>query len=479
LKKDGEKEVGSPEKPFKLWGGRFQKETAGEAASFLNSIAFDCRLYREDIQGSIAHARMLGRQGIITPEETQLIIGGLQEILEELESGRLSFDPAAEDVHSFIEAELVKKIGEVGKKLHTARSRNDQVATSFRLYLRKEIQLLGDLILQLVSALMKRAWEHKETIMPGYTHLQRAQPVTFAHHLLAYCEMLRRDYQRLRECYHRVNVCPLGSGALAGTTFPIDRESVARELGFREIAGNTIDAVSDRDFAVEFIFTASLLMMHLSRLAEELVLWSSSEFNFIEIDDAYTTGSSIMPQKKNPDVAELVRGKSGRVFGHLVALLTVLKGLPLAYNKDLQEDKEAVFDTIDTVKSCLQAFIPLIETLTVNKDQMLAAAGEGFTNATDLADYLVNKGISFREAHSLVGKIVLHCLSQGKRLEELSLEEYRLFSPAFGPDLYDCLDIKNCVERRATPGGPAPAAVQQELERLSIWVEEMRALPWD
>jgi len=361
--------MGSQERPFKLWGGRFQKETAGEAASFLNSISFDCRLYREDIQGSIAHARMLGRQGIITPKEAEAIINCLQEILRELEEGKLTFDPAAEDIHSFVEAELVKRIGEVGKKLHTARSRNDQVATSFRLYLRKEIQFLGELVLQLISALMKRAREHKRTIMPGYTHLQRAQPVTFAHHLLAYCEMLRRDYQRLRDCYHRVNVCPLGSGALAGTTFPIDREFVARELGFREVAGNTIDAVSDRDFAVEFIFVASLLMTHLSRLAEELVLWSSSEFNFIEIDDAYTTGSSIMPQKKNPDVAELVRGKTGRVYGHLVALLTVLKGLPLAYNKDLQEDKEAVFDTIDTVKDCLQVFIPLIETLTVKESQ--------------------------------------------------------------------------------------------------------------
>ncbi|MDH7577482.1 MAG: argininosuccinate lyase [Bacillota bacterium] len=463
---------------MKLWGGRFAKETAGEAASFLNSLSFDFRLFRQDIEGSIAHARMLGRQGIISAGEAEILVRGLQEIREELEQGKLTFDPEAEDIHSFIEARLVAKVGEAGKKLHTARSRNDQVATDLRLYLKEEIRALGGLLLDLIEALVKRARESKEVIMPGYTHLQRAQPVTFAHHLLAYCEMLRRDYARLRDCYKRVDVCPLGAGALAGTTFPVDREFTARELKFAEFAANSLDAVGDRDFVAEFIFVASLLMMHLSRFSEELILWSSSEFGFIEMDDAYTTGSSIMPQKKNPDVAELVRGKTGRVYGHLVALLTVLKGLPLAYNKDLQEDKEALFDTVHTVKSCVKIFIPLVETLTVNEARMLSAAGEDFTNATDLADYLVRRGVSFREAHAVVGKVVLHCLKAGKRLEELSLEEYRAFSPVFDSDLYAFLEIRACVARRAVPGGPAPAAVARALAGLTEWLAEMRAHPF-
>ncbi|HHW41173.1 MAG TPA: argininosuccinate lyase [Syntrophomonadaceae bacterium] len=463
---------------MKLWGGRFTKETAEDAAGFLGSLSFDARLYRQDIRGSIAHARMLGRQGIITPEEAEALVRGLEEIRAELEAGKLAFNPDAEDIHSFIEECLVAKVGEVGKKLHTARSRNDQVATSFRLYVKEEIEALGDLVLRLIEALIGRARETSEVIMPGYTHLQRAQPVTFAHHLLAYCEMLRRDYERLRDCYKRVDVCPLGSGALAGTTFPIDRQFVARELGFGEISANSLDAVSDRDFVAELLFACSLIMMHLSRLAEELILWSSSEFGFITLDDAYTTGSSIMPQKKNPDVAELARGKTGRVYGHLMGILTVMKGLPLAYNKDLQEDKEAVFDALDTVKGCVGVFIPMMETLQINEERMREAAGGDFTNATDLADYLVRKGVSFRDAHGIVGRVVLYCIGTKKRLEDLTMEEYRSFSQAFDWDLYDFIQIATCVGRRRAPGGPAPFAVFQNIGRITSWLAEMRQLPW-
>lgn len=463
---------------MKLWGGRFTKETAEDAASFLRSIPFDARLYRQDIRGSIAHARMLGRQGIIPPEEAETLVRGLEEIREELDAGRLEFNPDAEDIHTFIEECLVAKVGDVGKKLHTARSRNDQVATAFRLYVKEEIEVLGELVLRLIEVLIGRARESSEVVMPGYTHLQRAQPVTFAHHLLAYCEMLRRDYERLRDCYKRVDVCPLGSGALAGTTFPIDRQFVAKELGFVEISGNSLDAVSDRDFVAELLFACSLIMMHLSRLAEELILWSSSEFGFITLDDAYTTGSSIMPQKKNPDVAELVRGKTGRVYGHLMGILTVMKGLPLAYNKDLQEDKEAVFDTLDTVRGCVGIFIPMMETIQINREKMRDAAGEDFTNATDLADYLVRKGVSFRDAHEIVGRVVLYCIGAKKRLEDLTMDEYRSFSPAFDWDLYDYIQIATCVERRRSPGGPAPFAVFQSIGRITAWIAEMRQLPW-
>lgn len=460
---------------FKLWGGRFTKGTAGEAAEFLNSLRFDARLYREDIRGSIAHARMLGRQGIISRRETDDIIRGLEEILGEIESGKIRPEEGhGEDIHSFIEERLVEKVGDAGKKLHTARSRNDQVATDFRLYLKGEIQELGNLLIELISTLVERARETKEVIMPGYTHLQRAQPVTFAHHLLAYCEMLRRDYGRLQDCCRRMNLCPLGAGALAGTTFPVDREYVARELGFQGICTNTLDAVSDRDFAAEFLFACSLIMVHLSRFAEELILWSSSEFGFIEMDDAYTTGSSIMPQKKNPDVAELVRGKAGRVFGHLVALLTVLKGLPLAYNKDLQEDKEAVFDTVDTLKTCIRVMMPLVKTLSVKPERMRDAAGGDFTNATDLADYLVRKGVPFREAHGIVGQVVLRCIKDGKNLDDLPLDLYREYSPVFGPDLYDFIDISACVARRNVPGGPAPGSVENALKDFEQWIEENR-----
>ncbi len=461
----------------KLWGGRFEKETAAEAEEFLNSLAFDARLWRQDIRGSVAHARMLGRQGIIDLDEAEAIVKGLRQIREEIEAGRLEFS-GAEDIHSFIEGCLVQKIGEAGKKLHTARSRNDQVATDLRLYLKDEMAALGGLLLELISALVQRAREHRETIMPGYTHLQRAQPVTFAHYLLAYCEMLRRDYARLRDCHKRTDFCPLGSGALAGTTFPIDRSYTASSLGFRGITGNALDAVSDRDFVAEFLFTASLIMTHLSRFAEELILWSSSEFGFVVIDDAYATGSSIMPQKKNPDVPELVRGKAGRVYGHLLGLLTVLKSLPLAYNKDLQEDKEAVFDAADTVRGCLQILIPLVVTLKANVGRMRSAAGGDFTNATDLADYLAWHDISFRDAHEIAGKVVLYCISKGKRLEELSLEEYHTFSPAFDSDINEYISIEACVARRDLPGGPAPSAVGAEIAELTGWLEDIRSFPW-
>lgn len=460
----------------KLWGGRFIKGTSREAAEFMDSLPIDARLYKEDIQGSIAHAQMLERQGIITPLEAELLVQGLDEIREEIEEGRVRpEDGPGEDIHSFIEACLVAKIGETGKKLHTARSRNDQVATDFRLYLKGEVKELGSLVLQLISVFADLAAQTRDAIMPGYTHLQRAQPVTFAHHLLAYCEMLRRDYGRLQDCCQRMDLCPLGAGALAGTTFPVDREWVAQELGFSGICRNTIDAVSDRDFAAEFLFTASLIMMHLSRFAEELILWSSSEFDFIEMDDAYTTGSSIMPQKKNPDLAELVRGKTGRVYGHLVALLTILKGLPLAYNKDLQEDKELVFDAVDTVKFCVRVMIPLVKTLAVNKERMRESAGGGFTNATDLADYLVCKGVPFRDAHGIVGQVVLRCIREQKNLDDLSLDVYREFSPVFGPDLYEFIAVPACVERRKVPGGPARESVTAALEELKRWLDEMRS----
>lgn len=458
---------------MKQWGGRFTRELAGSAAAFLNSLPVDSRLYKQDIKGSIAHARMLGRRGIVTADESETLIRGLNEILQEIESGELRpQEGAEEDIHSFIEARLVERVGDAGKKLHTARSRNDQVAVDFRLYVKGEILGLQNKLLLLISILMERAEKNRDLIMPGYTHLQRAQPVTFAHHLLAYCEMLRRDYGRLQDCLGRMDLSPLGAGALAGTTFPVDREGVAEELGFRGVCGNTLDAVSDRDYAAEFLFALSLIMMHLSRFCEELILWSSSEFKFVEMDDAYTTGSSIMPQKKNPDMAELIRGKTGRVYGRLVSLLTVLKGLPLAYNKDLQEDKEAVFDAADTVKDCLEMMIPLLGTLRVDRRRMREAAGGDFTNATDLADYLARRGVPFRDAHGIVGQVVLRCIEKQVSLEELPLQEYREFSPKFSPDLYEFIDIAACVNRRSTPGGPAVEAVNQALKDWRRWLQK-------
>jgi len=449
----------------KLWSGRFQKETNQVADDFHSSISFDSRLYRYDIQGSIAHARMLGRQGIITTGEANQIIRGLEEILKEIEAGQVIFSLEAEDIHMNIEQLLIARIGEAGKKLHTARSRNDQVALDIRMYLKDEINEITHLLTELRATLLEMAEKHIDTIMPGYTHLQRAQPVTLAHHLLAYVQMFDRDTQRLQDCYRRTDVLPLGAGALAGTTFPIDPAYVAELLGFAGVAENSLDAVSSRDFVVEFVGAAALIMVHLSRFCEELILWASAEFGFIELDDAYSTGSSMMPQKKNPDLAELIRGKTGRVCGDLLALLAMLKGLPLAYNKDMQEDKEALFDAVDTVKKCLVVFRPLVATIKIKKNNMLSAARRGFVNATDLADYLVNKGIAFREAHRIAGQIVYYCLQRQKSLEELNLEEFQQWSTLIKDDVYQFISIERCVANRQALGGPAPGAVRLAISK--------------
>ncbi|MDQ0287326.1 argininosuccinate lyase [Desulfofundulus luciae] len=455
----------------KLWGGRFQKATDHLVDDFHSSISFDQRLYRYDIRGSMAHARMLAKQGIIAPEEAQAIIKGLEEILADIEEGRVQFSVAAEDIHMNIEQLLTERIGPVGKKLHTARSRNDQVALDVRMYLKEEIDAIIALLKQLQETLLDLAENHLDTVMPGYTHLQRAQPITLAHHLMAYVQMFGRDVDRLQDCRRRTDVLPLGAGALAGTTFPIDPAYVAEQLGFAAVAENSLDAVSDRDFAVEFTAAAALIMVHLSRFCEEIILWSSAEFAFVELDDAYSTGSSMMPQKKNPDVAELTRGKAGRVFGDLMTLLTMLKGLPLAYNKDMQEDKEALFDAVDTVKKCLRVFTPMVASLKVRPENMAGAARGGFTNATDLADYLVKKGVPFREAHEQAGKLVYYCLSRGKSLEELSLEEFRHFAPRVEEDVYRAIDIRQCVAARRVLGGPAPEAVRQAILRARAGLE--------
>jgi argininosuccinate lyase len=455
---------------MKAWGGRFQKETAALMDDFHSSIHFDCHLVNEDLKGSIAHARMLGATGIISPAEATTIIDGLKKIQIKIGQPGFVWDVTAEDIHLNIEKLLIEEIGEVGKKLHTARSRNDQVALDIRLYLRKEIGAVQKLLCQLVAALVAGATRERETIMPGYTHLQRAQPVLLAHHLLAYCEMFRRDFERLTECGCRVDVSPLGAGALAGTGFPVDRQAVAAELGMKAVAANSLDAVGDRDFVAEFIFVSSLIMMHLSRFCEELVLWASMEFGFVEMDDAYSTGSSIMPQKKNPDVAELVRGKTGRVYGALVTILTVMKSLPLAYNKDMQEDKEALFDVVQTVKSCLGIFIPMFETLTFNRARMLTATKDGFLNATDLADYLVGKGMPFREAHAVTGRLVKYCLDHQKCLEELTLDELQTASTLIGADVYSALDIKNVVKARSSYGGTSFEQVRRQLDQARAWL---------
>ena len=450
---------------MKLWGGRFQKTTDRLVEDFHSSISFDQRLYQQDIKGSIAHATMLGKVGVISPEEAAQIAQGLQELLEEIESGQVEFDVAAEDIHMNVEQLLTAKVGAVGKKLHTARSRNDQVAVDIRLYLKDEITAIRTQLKELIETLLDLAEQHLHTVMPGYTHLQRAQPITLGHHLMAYTQMFLRDRERLADCYKRADVLPLGSGALAGTTFPLDREYTAELLGFAEVSDNSLDAVSDRDFAVEYCAAASLIMMHLSRFCEEIILWSTGEFAFIELDDAYSTGSSIMPQKKTPDVAELIRGKTGRVYGDLTGLLTMLKGLPLAYNKDMQEDKEALFDAIDTVKGCLMVFRPMLATMTVRQDNMAKAARGGFTNATDVADYLAKKGIPFREAHEIVGKAVFYCLQQNKNLEELTMQEYQELSPVFDEDIYGAIGVEYCAAARKVRGGPAPEAVQQAIAR--------------
>ncbi len=459
---------------MKLWGGRFTKQTDKLTEDFNASIAFDSRMYRQDIQGSIAHAAMLAKQGILTSAERDLIVSGLEEIKAELEAGQLEFTVEAEDVHMNIETMLTAKIGDLGKKLHTARSRNDQVALDVRLYLRDEIAEIRGLILALEEALLKLGQEHLETIMPGYTHMQKAQPITLGHHLMAYFEMFRRDMGRLEDCLQRLLTMPLGSGALAATGFPLDREYVREQLDFQAITRNSLDGVSDRDFAIEFCSFASLLMMHLSRFSEELILWSTEEFAFISFDDAFSTGSSIMPQKKNPDIAELVRGKTGRVYGDLITLLTLMKALPLAYNKDMQEDKEALFDAVDTVKKCLLVFTPMLLTSQFDNNQMACSARGSFTNATDLADYLVTKGLAFRDAHEVVGKAVLYCIDNQKALEELELATFKQFSQLIEPDVYQYLDISECVARRKIPGGPAPETVKKALQEGNEWVRRMK-----
>ncbi|MDA8221194.1 argininosuccinate lyase [Desulfosporosinus sp.] len=449
---------------MKLWGGRFEKSTEGLVEDFHSSIRFDQRLYKQDIQGSIAHARMLGTVGVISEVEAKQLIQGLSGILEDIQAGKVEFEIGAEDIHMNVEKLLTERIGPVGKKLHTGRSRNDQVALDLRLFLKSEIDQTKNLAEQLIQTLLLLSEEHLETWMPGYTHLQKAQPITLAHHLMAYVQMFLRDLGRLKDTRKRLNISPLGSGAMAGTTFPLDREQVAIELGLDGVTLNSLDGVSDRDFALEFLASASILMMHLSRLCEELVIWSSGEFQFISMDDGYSTGSSIMPQKKNPDVAELVRGKTGRVYGDLVALLTVMKGLPLAYNKDMQEDKEQVFDAVDTIQKCLLVVEPMIRTMQVKRDTMAFGAKGGFTNATDLADYMAKKGVPFREAHELVGRIVLQCSKKGIGLEDLSLSDYQELSPIFEEDLFRSIGIEYCVRARMITGGPSPETVAEAIK---------------
>ena len=457
---------------MKLWAGRFQKETDTLVNDFNSSISFDARLYREDIQGSMAHAAMLGRQGIIEPDEAEKIIKALGEILADIEAGKVEFSVDNEDIHMNIETLLTQRIGATGKRLHTARSRNDQVAVDIRLYLKKEIVQIRKMVLELMAVLVKKAEENKQSFMPGYTHLQRAQPTTFAHYMMAYANMLRRDVTRLEDCLERMDEMPLGSGALAGTTYPIDRDSVARELGFARITQNSLDGVSDRDFAIEFLSACATMMMHLSRFSEEIILWCSWEFKFVELDDAYSTGSSIMPQKKNPDVAELVRGKTGRVYGDLVTLLTVMKALPLAYNKDMQEDKEPLFDAIDTVKQCLPVFAAMVDTMTVLPKNMAKAASGGFINATDCADYLVKKGMPFRDAYMVVGRLVNACIQMGETLDTLALKDFRAISDKFEADIYQALELKTCVNERKVPGGPSEQAVEQQIAYIQRFLAE-------
>lgn len=449
---------------MKLWGGRFEKGTDKLVDDFNSSIRFDCRMYRQDILGSIAHSNMLGKCGIISIEESALIQATLKEILRDIEAGAIEFEVDAEDIHMNVEKILISRIGDTGKKLHTGRSRNDQVALDIRMYLKDEITAISSMLIALKKNILKISEENTGTILPGYTHLQRAQPITFAHHMMAYFEMFKRDYSRLSDCYSRMNMLPLGSGALAGTTYPLDRHMVAAELGFCDVTRNSLDAVSDRDFAIELASCLSILMMHISRLSEEIILWSSHEFGFVELDDAYSTGSSIMPQKKNPDVAELARGKTGRVYGSLMTLLTVMKSLPLAYNKDMQEDKEAIFDAVDTVKMCLPVFSNMLATMKLRKANMYKAAQGGFTNATDIADYLVKKGIPFRSAHEIIGKMVLYCIDKNKAIDEMTMEEFKSFSDKIQEDVYTEISLEKCVSGRSLPGGPAAATVLRAVQ---------------
>ena len=458
---------------MQLWKGRFKKELSKTTNDFNSSISFDSRMYKEDIEGSIAHATMLGRCGIIKEEEANDIVKGLKGILADIENGTLHIDMEAEDIHTFIEGELTKRIGDNGKRLHTSRSRNDQVAVDIKLYLKKEVVNVKNLVVGLIKVIADKAEKYSETVMPGYTHLQRAQPITFGHHLLAYGEMLLRDVSRLEDCLKRMDEMPLGSCALAGTTYPIDRTITAELLGFDRITNNSLDGVSDRDYCIEFASVLSIIMVHLSRFSEEIIMWCSWEFKFIELDDAFSTGSSIMPQKKNPDIAELVRGKSGRVFGDNMTLLTIMKGTALAYNKDMQEDKEAVFGAIDTVKQCLEVFTPMFATMTLRRDNMRKAASRGFINATDCADYLTKKGVPFRDAYKTVGRLVNQCIKADETLETMTMRDFAAISNKFGDDVYDALDLRTCVAGRKVIGGPAPQEVTRQIDKIEKFVADV------
>ena len=446
---------------MKLWGGRFTKETNQLVHNFNESLSFDQKFYKEDIEGSIAHVTMLAAQGIISNEDKFAIIGGLNSIKDDIENGTLEIGPGHEDIHSFVEANLIERIGDAGKRLHTGRSRNDQVALDMKLYTRNQVAEMDELLKDLLKVIHRIMAENLDTYMPGFTHLQKAQPITLAHHFGAYFEMFKRDRSRLSDIYDRMNYSPIGSGALAGTTYPLDRELTASLLGFTGATLNSMDSVSDRDYLIEFLSAMATIMMHLSRFSEEIIIWNTNEYRFVNIDDSYSTGSSIMPQKKNPDIAELVRGKTGRVYGALISLLTTMKGLPLAYNKDMQEDKEFTFDAIDTTKGCIKLFTGMIETMTFNKDNMEASAKNGFTNATDAADYLVKKNVPFRDAHGIVGQLVLFCESKGIALDDMTLEEYKAISPVFEEDIYEAISLKTCVEKRLTIGAPGKTAMEQ------------------
>ena len=457
---------------MKLWGGRFTKETNQLVHNFNASLSFDQKFYKEDIEGSIAHVTMLAKQGILSDEDKESIIKGLESIRQDIDNGTLTFTAEHEDIHSFVEAHLIERIGDAGKRLHTGRSRNDQVALDMKLYTRHEIEEMNDLLKSLLDSILRIMKENLHTIMPGFTHLQKAQPITLAHHMGAYFEMFKRDRSRLSDTLERMNYCPLGSGALAGTTYPLDREETARLLGFTGPTLNSMDSVSDRDYLIEFLNDMSIIMMHLSRFCEEIITWNTNEYQFVDIDDSYSTGSSIMPQKKNPDIAELVRGKTGRVYGALMSLLTTMKSLPLAYNKDMQEDKEFVFDAIDTTKGCIVLFHGMLDTMTFRKDRMRASAEGGFTNATDAADYLVNHGVPFRDAHGIIGQLVLYCIDKGISLGEMSLEEYKAISPVFQADIYDAISMETCVNKRNTIGAPGPEAMTKGIDSYEKYLAE-------
>lgn len=457
---------------MKLWGGRFTKETDKLVYNFNASISFDQKFFRQDIQGSIAHATMLGAQGIISKDDSEKIVEGLKSILENIESGKLEITDEYEDIHTFVEANLIERIGDAGKRLHTGRSRNDQVALDMKLYTRDEIGNVDEELRELLQVILRIMKENVETYMPGFTHMQKAQPVTVAHHFGAYFEMFKRDRSRLSDIFARMNYCPLGSGALAGTTYPLDREMTARLLGFTGPTLNSMDSVSDRDYLIEFLDALSIIMMHLSRFSEEIIIWNSNEYKFVELDDAYSTGSSIMPQKKNPDIAELVRGKTGRVYGALMSLLTTMKGIPLAYDKDIQEDKELTFDAIDTAKGCISLFKGMIDTMTLNKDIMEASAKHGFTNATDAADYLVRKGVPFRDAHGIIGQLVLYGIEHHKALDDFTLDEYKAVCDVFDDDIYDAISLKTCVEKRLTIGAPGKSAMDAVIAQYEQYLAE-------